>query len=135
MSHARPLPKEHQPDEIKDEGGTYGYRFEYHVPPTPAFFSYTVMEAFWMYCLNLWASRVKTKSKRRYDFTHRMPARIPLKPAPITAIFIGLYSSILQSPSENDDGPVTAKISGSALGSVTLRTCCVPADMVSEGSG
>lgn len=83
--------------------------------------------------------------RTRWYCTHRMPARTPLKPAPMTATFIGLYSSMLQSPSVKDDsrsevspfGTVLSipKTSGSAWGSVTERTWGTPVDMSRWVSG
>ena len=72
----------------------------------PAAFSSIFRSKFDTLCEKLHDEWVIDRDKIGGNLTHRIPATIPLKPAPIHTTFIDLYSSIEKLPVSNPWLPV-----------------------------
>ena len=56
----------------RNDPEAHGYRVVYHVPPTPAFFSYTVSWTFGIFCgdLRMYGRSVAYAERRRFKLLH-----------------------------------------------------------------
>lgn len=100
---------------------THGYLLAYHVPPMSSSVSYIVRSRFLRYCRNLRVMRVSTMSKpSNIDYDDPMPAKMPLRPAPITTTLSGRYSSMGKVPISNEGSAWVAVFSTGGRESVRL---------------